>query len=135
MRNPQARTLPSSLTSRLKKRAHKFSPSTPSPPPCPQVDGASDLEKVRKLQDGYKVTPLSIWGKRGAKPPPPPPQDPKVRRFNEGWAAAAAGRLFSSRNHGVTYPILSDAIISYPNLTYILPRRTPRRRPSCSSQA
>lgn len=34
------------------------------------VHGADDVAAVNKLQDQYKLTPLSLWGKKGAKLPP-----------------------------------------------------------------
>lgn len=43
-----------------------------------KVEGPHDLEAVRKVQDGYKLTSLSIWGQPGAAAAPPPPLDPEV---------------------------------------------------------
>ena len=46
------------------------------------VHGADDVAAVNKLQDQYKLTPLSLWGKEGAELPPadhnvPVPYDKK----------------------------------------------------------
>jgi hypothetical protein len=41
-----------------------------------KTDGPSDYAAVNKIQDGYKITPLSSWGK--AYTPPPYKPDPSV---------------------------------------------------------
>src|SRR5262249_3083466 len=42
-----------------------------------QTNGPADYENVRKVQDGYTLTPLSQWGK-GYTPSPNVPTDPAV---------------------------------------------------------
>jgi len=42
-----------------------------------QTNGPADYENVHKVQDGYKLTPLSLWGK-GYAPPTSMPTDPAV---------------------------------------------------------
>lgn len=42
-----------------------------------QTNGPADYENVHKVQDGYKLTPLSQWGKSNA-PPTSTPTDPAI---------------------------------------------------------
>ena len=42
-----------------------------------KTDGPADYDAVHKIQDGYKITPLSLWGK-GEVPTPQVKLDPSI---------------------------------------------------------
>lgn len=64
-----------------------------------QTNGPSDYENVHKVQDGYKLTPLSQWGKGDAAPakmPTDPAVDnktPQLVQVNKMDGVAVLGRL------------------------------------------
>lgn len=81
-----------------------------------QTNGPADYENVHKVQDGYKLTPLSQWGKTYS-PPTSTPTDPNVDnktpplvQVNRMDGVAVLGRLveLAGRNppHSNDYPIL-----------------------------
>src|SRR5262245_41116119 len=81
-----------------------------------QTNGPADYENVHKVQDGYKLTPLSQWGK-GYTPPANPPTDaavdnktPPLVQVNRMDGVAVLGRLAElmakQPPHANDYPIL-----------------------------
>jgi len=81
-----------------------------------QTNGPADYENVHKVQDGYKLTPLSQWG-RNYTPPASAPTDPSVDnktpplvQVNKMDGVAVLGRLADLMErhppHANDYPIL-----------------------------
>lgn len=81
-----------------------------------QTNGPADYENVHKVQDGYRLTPLSQWGKT-YKPPTSVPTDPAIDdktsplvQVNKMDGVALLGRLATlmAKNppHANDYPIL-----------------------------
>jgi hypothetical protein len=81
-----------------------------------QTNGPVDYENVHKVQDGYKLTPLSQWGK-GYTPPGSMPTDasvdnttPPFKQVNAMDGVTMLGRLASLMGkyppHANDYPIL-----------------------------
>jgi hypothetical protein len=81
-----------------------------------KTDGPADYDNVHKVQDGYRLTPLSHWGKAYA-PPKPFPTDPSIDdktppllQVNNLDGVAMLSRLAQllakHPAHGNDYPIL-----------------------------
>lgn len=81
-----------------------------------QTNGPADYDNVHKVQDGYKLTPLSQWGK-SYTPPPTSPTDPTIDnktppfvQVNKMDGVAVLGRLAALMAkyppHPNDYPIL-----------------------------